>query len=278
MWRIHVMLRAWGVVAALGIVSVAGCGSTSATSTDAASDATSSDADPGATSSDAGPDLLGACSAMVPPVVSGLCVLNAQGARATDPTGIEPIAVTVASVGTRAPPAACSGGGMNGLASGAAAMEIVLRGPSSAQWTVYVSGVPAGIVGASDSLELLLIASLEANGWVKQDLVLTRASHLVLFAAAMNGTGPVTPVVPAGELVSIDGDGVVCMDDFDVPCMLRRIRARIVFGEEVGSAVPGEIVDIGKLTVALTAFHQAIDNGNCSGQSNSMVIAGYVSP
>ena len=209
--------------------------------------------------------------------MSGVCVLNAQGARATDPTGIEPIAVTVASVGNRAPPAACTGGGPNGLASGAAAMEIVLRASSGTQWTVYVSGVPAGIVAASDSLELLLIASVDVYGWVQQTLVLTRATHLVLFAAAMNAVpgGPLVPTVPAAELVNVDADGVVCMDDIDVPCALHRIKARIVFGADVGSAVPGEIVHVGKLTVALTSFDQAIDNGNCH-QPTSTVIAGYV--
>ena len=276
MRRSDVKVAAWGAVAALSVaaMAVAGCASTAAKSTDAKS----TDAATDAASSDAGPDVLGACSAVVTPVVSGLCVLNSQGARATDPTGIEPIAVTVTSVGNRAPPAACSGGGPNGLASSAAAMEIVLRAASGTQWTVYVSGVPAGIIAASDRLELLLIASVEPSGWVKQDLVLTRAAHLALFAAAMNAVsgGQIAPVVPAAEVVNVDGDGVVCMDDIDVPCARRRIRARIVFSNDVGSAVPGETVRIGKLTVALTSFEQTIDNGNCHDPS-SMVIAGYVS-
>ena len=65
------------------------------------------------------------------------------------------------------------------------------------------------------------------------------------------------------ELFTVDADGVVCMDDIDVPCARRRIRARIVFGTDIGSAVPGDIVHVGKLTVALTAFEQTIDNGTC---------------
>lgn len=274
------MVTVTGVVAAI----MAGCGSTAVTSTDAATDAKDASTDPSDATNDMpapGVDagVLPACGAVVPPVVSGVCVLDGQGARATDRSAIEPIAVTVMSVGNRAPPAACTGGGLNGLASGAAVMEIVLRASSGTQWTVYLSGVPAGIVAANDSFDMQLTASLDGYGWVMQNLVLTRATHLVLFAAALNSVpgGPLIPNVPTAELVRVDSDEVICMDDIDVPCARRRRRARIVFGTDLGSAVPGEIVHVGKLTVALTTIEQTIDNGNCH-EPTSTVVAGYVSP
>jgi len=115
---------------------------------------------------------------------------------------------------------------------------------------------------------------------VAQTLELTRATHLVLFAAARSGTGAdVIPVFPAAELVSLMSDGVTCMDDIDVPCARRRIRLRIAFDTnvDVGVVVSGETVRVGNLTVGLTLFEQTIDNGSCH-DPIAMIIAGWVSP
>ena len=219
------------------------------------------------------------CGVTPPPLIAGLCVLDSSGARATNPTGIDPIAVTVDSIGVGTPGSACVGGGPNGLDPNATTERFVLRASGNQQWTVYVVGATAAQLAAGDSIEMLLIASADPTGWVSQTLVLTRASHLVLFGAAMNAVpgGVLVPSIPAADLTVVNDDGVTCMDAFDVPCARRRHQAQIVFGFDIGIVSPGQTSRVGALTVSLAMFDQAVDNGSCD-QPTTTVVVGFVTP
>ena len=92
------------------------------------------------------------CGVTPPPLIAGLCVLDSSGARATNPTGIDPIAVTVDSIGVGTPGSACAGGGPNGLDPNATTERFVLRASGSQQWTVYVLGAAAAKLAAGDSI------------------------------------------------------------------------------------------------------------------------------
>ena len=155
----------------------------------------------------------------------------------------------------------------------------MLRASGNQQWTVYVVGATAAQLAAGDSIEMLLIASADPTGWVSQTLVLTRASNLVLFGAAMNAVpgGVLVPSLPSANLTVINDDGVTCMDAFDVPCARRRHQAQVVFGFDSGVVSPGHTVLVGPLTVSLAMFDQTVDNGSCD-QPTTTIVVGFVAP
>ena len=151
------------------------------------------------TSNDAGS--LPACMGMTPAAVAGLCVLDPAGARAVNPTPFNQVPVTVVSVGSGLPAAACAGGGPNGLDPNTAVTRIVLRTAAGAEWMVYVLGLGPGVVSPGDALEMWL-TTRTVVGWITQELILARGTEgqPAFFAAAMNDVpgGPLMPPQPAG--------------------------------------------------------------------------------
>jgi len=250
----------------LGLI-LAGAGACSSSSPQAA-DAGGHDAnDSGASTS--------ACASPTP-LIAGLCLLDPTGARATNPTGIDPIPVTVADVSEGVPGAACAGGGPNGIDPNAPTERVRLRTSTGPQWTVYLVGAASASLPSGDSLEMAVAASADPNGWVSQTLVLTRSTHLVLFAAAMNAVpgGALVPSIPSADFTSFNDDGVSCMDGIEIPCARRRHRAQVVFENDSGFMNPGETLVLGHLTTVLAMFDQTVDNGACD-QPTTTVVVGY---
>jgi hypothetical protein len=211
------------------------------------------------------------------PLIAGLCVLDPTGARATSPTGIYPIPVTVADVSAGVPGAACAGGGTNGIDSNAQTERVTLRTDTGQQWTVYLVGAAPASLPTGDSLEMAVAASADPNGWVSQTLVLTRSSRLVLFAAAMNAVpgGALVPSIPSADFTAFNDESVTCMEGIDVPCARRRHRAQVVFLNDSGFINPGETLVLGELTTLLAMFDQTVDNGTCH-QPTTTVVLGFV--
>lgn len=212
-----------------------------------------------------------------PPLIAGLCLLDPTGARATSPTGIDPIPVTIADVSGGVPGAACAGGGPNGIDPNARTQRVMLRTSTGQQWTVYLVGADPASLPNGDSLEMVVAASADPTGWVSQTLVLTRSSRLVLFAAAMNAVpgGALVPSIPSANFTMFNDDGVACMDGIEVPCARRRHRAQLVFENDSGFINPGETLILGHLTAQLAMFDQTVDNGACD-QPTTTVVLGFV--
>ena len=108
-------------------------------------------------------------------------MLDSSGARATNPTGIDPIAVTVDSIGVGTPGSAWwRRTQWAGSERDDGAIRVARERKPAVD--VYVVGATRGEgLAAGDSIEMLFMASAEPTGWVSQTLVLTRSSHLVLF-------------------------------------------------------------------------------------------------
>jgi hypothetical protein len=256
-------LSRWSWIGVI-LAGAAGCSGSSLQTADAA---THDANDSGASSS--------ACASPTP-LIAGLCVLDPTGARATSPTGIDPIPVTLVDVSEGMPGAVCAGGGKNGIDPNAPTERVRLRTSTGQQWTVYLVGGAATSLLNGESLELAVAASVDPNGWVSQTFVLTRSSQLVLFAAAMNAVpgGVLVPSIPSANFTQLNDDGVACMEGIEVPCARRRHRAQMVFENDSGFMNPGETLVLGHLTTFLAMFDQTVDNGACD-EPTTTVVLGY---
>jgi hypothetical protein len=141
------------------------------------------------------------------------------------------------------------------------------------RWTVYmrIPNLPAGIITATDALDLVVTASTGgflSPGEAQQTIALVRAGQLLAFGVA---DGSALPQLGSfGIQVSDGGEACVVERCANVPR-----RTQVTVGNTAATLDQGETRQVGDVSFTVEEHSRWFSNGGCDG-NNHIQMGGYV--